>query len=122
MKRRTFLQISVPAVAGLSLPACKRAVGSVEPEALPLVLSGGNVFLQNKWQTTSVGIDSRGRLRFGNDLKGIETFNVSGKVVSPGFVDILADNSMDPDSTFDTFEKYKITDGVTTFTDARWQC
>jgi hypothetical protein len=50
MKRRTFLQISVPAVAGLSLPACKRAVGSVEPEALPLVLSGGNVFLQNKWQ------------------------------------------------------------------------
>jgi N-acyl-D-aspartate/D-glutamate deacylase len=64
--------------------------------------------------TTSVGIDSRGRLRFGNDLKGIETFNVTGKVVSPGFVDILADNSMDPDSTFDTFEKYKVSDGVTT--------
>lgn len=114
MKRRTFLQISVPAVAGLSLPACKRAVGSVEPEALPIVLSGAKVFLQNKWQTTSVGINSRGHLRFGNDLKGIETFNVSGKVVSPGFVDILADNSMDPESTFDTFEKYKVTDGVTT--------
>jgi len=88
-------------------------VGSVELEALPIVLTGGKVFYQKKWQTISVGIDSRGRLRFGNDLKGVETFNVSGKVVSAGFIDILADNSSDPDSTFDTFEKYKITDGVT---------
>ena len=43
-----------------------------------------------------------------------ETINVTGKIVSPGFIDILADNSMDPDSTYDTFEKYKVTDGVTT--------
>jgi len=114
MKRRKFLQLSVPVVTGLALPACKRAVGSVEPETLPIVLTGGKVFYQNKWQTIAVGIDSRGRLRFGNDIKGTETFNISGKIVSAGFIDILADNSSDPDSTFDTFEKYKITDGVTT--------
>jgi N-acyl-D-aspartate/D-glutamate deacylase len=62
----------------------------------------------------SVGIDVQGRIRLGTDLRGVETVNVSGKVVSPGFVDILADNSMDPGSTYDTFEKYKVTDGVTT--------
>ena len=64
--------------------------------------------------TIGVGIDRQGRLRFGNDLRGLETINLSGKVVSAGFIDILADNSMDPVSTYDTFEKYKITDGVTT--------
>ena len=114
MKRRTFLQLSVPLVALSTLPACKRVVGSVEPLALPIVLQNGKVFYQNKWQTMSVGIDLQGRIRLGTDLLGVETFNVSGKVVSPGFVDILADNSMDPESTYDTFEKYKVTDGVTT--------
>ena len=114
MKRRTFLQLSLPAAAALSLPACKRAVGSVEPEALPIVLKDGKIFYQKKWQTIGVGIDRQGRLRFGNDLRGLETINLSGKVVSAGFIDILADNSMDPVSTYDTFEKYKITDGVTT--------
>jgi len=114
MKRRTFLQLSVPLVALSTLPACKRVVGSVEPLALPIVLQNGKVFYQNKWQTLSVGIDMQGRIRLGTDLQGVETFNVSGKVVSPGFVDILADNSMDPESTYDTFEKYKVTDGVTT--------
>jgi len=53
MKRRTFLQLSVPLAAGLALPACKRAVGSVELEALPIVLTGGKVFYQKKWQTIS---------------------------------------------------------------------
>ena len=114
MKRRTFLQLSLPVVAGLTLPACKRAVGFVEPEALPLVLQGGRVFYQNKWQTLSVGVDAHGRLHLGNDLRGGETINVSGKIVSPGFIDVLADNSMDPESTYDTFEKYKVSDGVTT--------
>jgi N-acyl-D-aspartate/D-glutamate deacylase len=114
MKRRTFLQLSVPFVALSTLPACKRVVGSVEPLALPIVLQNGKVFYKNKWQTLSVGIDVQGRIRLGTDLRGVETVNVSGKVVSPGFVDILADNSMDPGSTYDTFEKYKVTDGVTT--------
>jgi N-acyl-D-aspartate/D-glutamate deacylase len=50
----------------------------------------------------------------GNQLRGTESINISGKIVSPGFVDILADNAIDPESTYDTFEKYKITDGVTT--------
>jgi N-acyl-D-aspartate/D-glutamate deacylase len=114
MRRRKFLQLTLPAIAGLSLPACTRTIGSVQPRSLPLLLTGGQVFFDRKWQTIDVGIDTEGRLRFGNDLLGSQTINVAGKIVSPGFIDILADNSMDPDSTYDTFEKYKVTDGVTT--------
>ena len=114
MRRRTFLQISLPALTALTLPACKQTAGYVEPRALPFVLRGGKSFYRGKWETLDVGIDSAGKLILGNDLRGIETFNVSGKIVSPGFVDILADNSLNPESTYDTFEKYKVTDGVTT--------
>ena len=55
-----------------------------------------------------------GRLRFGVDLRGTETLNVNGRVVSPGFIDILADNSTSPETTYPIFEKYKVSDGVTT--------
>src|SRR5689334_10529009 len=114
MKRRTFLKLSVTAVAALELPSCTRTVGYVEPQTLPLVLRGGKVFYQNKWQTLDVGIDSAGQLRLGNQLRGTDSIDVGGRIVSPGFVDVLADNAIDPASTYDTFEKYKITDGVTT--------
>jgi len=114
MKRRKFLQLTLPAVAGLGLQACTRTIGSVQTQSLPLLLQGGQVFFENRLQTIDVGVDSNGRLRFGRNLLGEQTINLAGKIVSPGFIDILADNSMDPDSTYDTFEKYKVTDGVTT--------
>lgn len=114
MKRRTFLQLSLPLAAGLALPGCKRIEGSIEKLVLPLVLKGGKVFMHGRWQTRDVGIDDDGRLRFAGELQGIETLNVSGRVVSPGFVDILADNSHSPETTYQIFEKYKISDGVTT--------
>lgn len=114
MKRRTFLQLSIPFAIALDFPTCGRVVESVEPQSLPFVLQGGKAFYQRKWQTLDIGIDGSGKLRFGNNLRGQQTVNVSGKIVSPGFIDILADNSMDPGSTYDTFEKYKVTDGVAT--------
>jgi N-acyl-D-aspartate/D-glutamate deacylase len=116
MKRRTFLQLSVPlAAAGLVLPDCSpRAPATVEPQQLQTVVKGGRVFFQNRWQNIDVGIDSSGKLRFGNNLRANETFDVNGKVVSPGFIDILADNSTSPESTFQIFERYKVSDGVTT--------
>jgi len=115
MKRRTFLQMSIPlAAASLALPACKRIEGSVEKPLLPLVLRGGRSFIDGQWRTVDVGIDEAGRLRFGIDLRGTETLNVTGRVISPGFIDILADNSTSPESTYQIFEKYKVSDGVTT--------
>ena len=115
MKRRTFLQISIPlAAAGLALPGCKRIEGSIEKPVLPLVLRGGKIFFNGRWQTKDVGIDDSGRLRFSGDLRGVETLNVTGRVVSPGFIDILADNYHSPETTYQIFEKYKVSDGVTT--------
>jgi len=115
MKRRTFLQMSIPlAAATLALPACKRIEGSVEKPLLPLVLRGGRSFIDDQWRTVDIGIDDAGKLRFGIDLRGTETLNVTGRVISPGFIDILADNSTSPETTFQIFEKYKVSDGVTT--------
>lgn len=115
MKRRTFLQISIPlAAAGLVLPGCKRIEGSVEKPVLPMVLHGGRSFFEGRWQVMDIGIDEAGKLHFGIDLRGTETLNVSGRVVSAGFIDILADNSTSPESTYPIFEKYKVSDGVTT--------
>src|SRR6185436_7903127 len=115
MKRRTFLQMSIPlAAASLALPACKRIEGSVEKPLLPLVLRGGRSFIDGQWRTVDIGIDDAGKLRFGLDLRGTETMNVSGRVISPGFIDILADNSTSPETTYQIFEKYKVSDGVAT--------
>ena len=114
MKRRTFLHIAVPAAASLALPACKRIEGSVEKPVLKLVLRGGRLFFSGRWQVMDVGIDEDGKLRFGDELRGIETLDVKGRVVSPGFIDILADNSTAPEATYSIFEKYKVSDGVTT--------
>lgn len=114
MKRRAFLQLSIPVAASLVLPACKRIEGSVEKPVLSLVLKGGRVFYDSRLQNIDVGIDKDGKLHLGNDLIGTEILNVSGRVVAPGFIDILADNSTAPESTYSIFEKYKVSDGVTT--------
>lgn len=115
MKRRTFLQMSIPlAAAGLTLPGCKRIEGSVENHVLPMVLRGGRAFYEGRWQTMDIGIDEAGKLHLGLNLRGTETLNVTGRVVSPGFIDILADNSISPESTYPIFEKYKVSDGVAT--------
>ena len=106
--------MSLPLAASLALPACKRIEGSVEKPVLPLVLRGGRAFVNDRWRTMDIGIDEAGKLRLEGDLRGIETIDLSGRVVSPGFIDILADNSTEPENTFQIFEKYKVSDGVTT--------
>ena len=107
--------MSIPlAAASLALPACKRIEGSVEKPLLPLVLRGGRSFIDGQWRIVDIGIDDAGKLRFGLDLRGTETLNVTGRIISPGFIDILADNSTSPESTYQIFEKYKVSDGVTT--------
>jgi len=107
--------MSIPlAAASLALPACKRIEGSVEKPLLPLVLRGGRSFIDGQWRTIDIGIDEAGKLRLGLNLRGVETLDVTGRVISPGFVDILADNSTSPETTYSIFEKYKVSDGVTT--------
>jgi N-acyl-D-aspartate/D-glutamate deacylase len=116
MKRRKFLQESALfAAAGLIFPDCtRRALKSVETRSLKLVLHGGRAFYNNKWQTMDVGVDSAGRIRFGNNLLGEQVIDVAGKVIAPGFIDILADNAMQPEVTYPIYERYKVSDGVAT--------
>ena len=79
---------------------------------LDLIIRGAN--LPDGRQNIDIGIDDTGKLRFGNDLRGTERLNVTGRVIAPGFIDILADNSTSPETTYSIFEKYKVSDGVTT--------
>jgi len=122
MKRRTFLGMTVPLAAmGATILDCRErgsvsgvnGAGTPGPE-VKLVLRGGKSFYQGKWQTSDVGIDAAGKLRLGNNLRAPEILDVSNKIVAPGFIDILADNAANPESTFPIFEKFKVSDGVTT--------
>src|ERR1044071_7876744 len=62
MKRRTFLQMSIPlAAATLALPACQRIEGSVEKPLLPLVLRGGRSLIDGQWRTVDRGLAEAGK-------------------------------------------------------------
>lgn len=116
MKRRNFIKMATPLAVGLVLPDCRGRITTSEVAGsdVKLLLRGGKSFYQKQWQNVDIGIDAAGKLRLGSNLRSQQTMNVSGKVIAPGFVDILADNAIDPVSTFPIFEKYKVTDGVTT--------
>ena len=110
MKRRTFLQLSIPLAAGLALPACKRIEGSVEKPLLPLVLKGGRSFFEGRWQIMDIGIDAAGKLRFGIELRGAETLNVMVESARR-MHEILADNSTSPKILI-RFSEVQVSDGV----------
>lgn len=113
ISRRGFLRSLGLGAAVLCVEGPKGVAQVVSPK-LDYVLRGGKCLIDGKWVTTDVGIGSDGTLTIGDGLKGKELIDVSGKVVSPGFIDILADNSAHPEKTYLTFEKYKLGDGVTT--------
>ena len=112
--RRDFLKKAALSTAGLALlqlPFVKAADN--QPQ---IILRGGRAFIDNKWQTPDIGILTNGRLLISPkiDAPQAEVIDCTGKVVSQGFVDILADNSFRPEETFAIYEKYKLGDGVTT--------
>jgi N-acyl-D-aspartate/D-glutamate deacylase len=63
-----------------------------------------------------VGIDLSGRLVVdsGRTLEGQEIIHIENRIVSSGFIDILSDNTSNPLQTYSIFERYKVSDGVTT--------
>ena len=79
------------------------------------VIENGDVFKDRKFQKLYVGINSWGRLKISETpLKGQQVIDATNRIVSPGFIDILADNSSNPEDTYHIFESFKVTDGVTT--------
>jgi N-acyl-D-aspartate/D-glutamate deacylase len=113
MRRRKFLKKST---GFLTAMACLSHLGATaRPPQLQQIISGGRVLFQKKLQNLNLGVNASGRLVINPEIQeGIPVIDVNGKIVSPGFIDILADNAANPQQTFRTFEKYKITDGVTT--------
>lgn len=117
MKRRSFIKTagSLTAFIATAWPAFARIHFQNDP-SLKFVLRGGKSFYQNQWQLSDIGIDTSGKLKIGapGSLQALEIIDVKDKVISPGFIDILADNAASPERTYRIFEKFKVTDGVTT--------
>ena len=100
-------------MAGAVFPARLRARLQNTAGSLALLLRGGRLYRNGRLDIGDIGIDREGKLRWGTGLQADEVIDVSGTVVSPGFIDILADNGSNPRATFPVFEKYKVSDGVT---------
>ncbi len=113
MKRRQFIKLS--SAASVLLPATSFGVIRNNPPAFETILKNGKIFTQGKWQPAHIGINPSGKLTI---LSSLPTegniIDVTGNTIAPGFIDILADNAANPERTYKTFEKYKLTDGVTT--------
>ena len=111
MQRRRFVGL----LAGAGLDRLGRTHRlHVSRRGLAFLLKGGKAFLDGRWSVTDIGVDQDGKLRFGNGLEAAEVLDVSGKIISPGFIDVLADNGLSIPATVPIFEKYKVADGVTT--------
>lgn len=114
MRRRAFLRTAASLAAAPWLPPVGALVArSLEPD-VRLVLRGGRWFDGGAWRSDDLGVDAAGRIRLGTGLTAAEALDVEGRVIAPGFIDVLADNSDNPARTFPIFERYKLGDGVTT--------
>lgn len=113
MRRRLFLKKTVSAT--LAVPASGYFVKGQSSGTPVLVLKGGKFFHRNKWVTSPLGINAAGDLIILSEIpKEVSVRDVTGQIISPGFIDILADNASNPQKTYRLFEKFKVTDGVTT--------
>ena len=99
----------------MALPVVSGGATKIKPPAFETVLKNGKIFFGGKWINSHVGIDSGGKISVLSSLPSDgNIIDVAGNIISPGFIDILADNAANPERTYKTFEKFKVTDGVTT--------
>ena len=88
---------------------------SVNPPQLVRVLVNGRGYLNGRLQQAVIGITASGQIALLPRLPdGVPVTDCAGLVISPGFIDILTDNTASPEKTYGIVEKYKVTDGVTT--------
>ena len=104
--------VSTTRAAGRAAGPVVRGVG---PAGLALSIQGGLVFAGNTLRPLSVGVTRDGRIQLSEvPLPADRVIDATDRIVSPGFIDILGDNSSHPEKTHLTYEKYKLTDGVST--------
>ena len=113
--RRKFIKVAGLSVVSLAIAGKNHIAVAQSPQKLDFVIRNGRSFVNGVWDTSDIGITPSGTIVVSKQpLVADKIINASGKIVSPGFIDILADNSANPESTFRVFEKYKLGDGVTT--------
>lgn len=112
MKRRTFLKKSL---AGVGLTTASVVVFGQNPE-VKAVVRGGKNFVDGSWTSHDIGIDQRGKLIIAPEgtLQAAEIISAKDRIVAPGFIDILTDNTASPQRSYLIVERFKVTDGVTT--------
>lgn len=112
--RRSALKKIGAALAGTTLLP-HIAVAQNNQEEFKILIKNGLVFLENKLVRTDIAVDYEGRIRIVDFPTSAKTIiDAEDKVVSPGWIDILADNGTNPKQTYKIFEKYKVSDGLTT--------
>lgn len=107
MSRREFIEYLVAAGA-LSLL-------NFQTNKLLYVFLNAKIYSDGRFIHGFVGIDNYGKIVFSHTpLIGEKNIDAKGLILCPGFIDILADNALNPEKTYLIFEKYKLTDGCTT--------
>lgn len=113
ISRRRFLSAAGASVATV---VSSRASSVGLSGSYSLVIRNGRAFVRGRWSTPDIGVTRGGRLKIApaGSLQAREILEANGLVVSPGFIDILADGVVDGRRAYKIFEQYKLMDGVTT--------
>ena len=86
---------------------------SVRSAGLALSIQGGLVFTGGMLRPITVGVTRDGRIQLSDSpMPADRVMDATDRIVAPGFIDILGDNSSKPEKSYLTYEKYKLTDGV----------
>ncbi len=118
--RRDFLKAAAAGIASFAFPMLNHSSAQGQNNNnyhYKILIKNGRVLINGTLKKINIAVTKNNVLKLDvrNDLKTEILINAEDKIVCPGFIDILGDNNhVNFDKTSPIFEKYKISDGVTT--------